>query len=60
MIFHFVLLVTERASEKSCTPVAGRELDVRQKEKLTLPDIKSLDPSTKSIYRVSIMYIILL
>ena len=52
MIFHFVLLVTKSAPVHSCTPVAGsyRELDGRQKGKLTLPDIKSLDPATKSVY----------
>ena len=49
LIFHFVLLVTKRASGNACTPVA--ELDGRQKAgKLTLPDIKNLDAATKSIY----------
>ena len=34
----------------ACTSVAGKQLDGRQKGKLTLPDIRSLDPATKSIY----------
>ena len=50
MIFHFVLLVAKSAPVNPRTPVAGRELEGRQKGKLTLPDIKSLDAVTKSIY----------
>ena len=44
------LLVTKRGSVNACTSVAGKQLDGRQKGKLTLPDIRSLDPATKSIY----------
>lgn len=41
--------VTKRGSVNACTSVAGKQLDGRQKGKLTLPDIRSLDPATKSI-----------
>ena len=48
-LFSF-LLVTKRGSVNACTSVAGKQLDGRQKGKLTLPDIRSLDPATKLIY----------
>ena len=38
-----------QTSVSACNPV-GRQLEGRQKGKLTLPDIKSLDPATKPIY----------
>ena len=48
-LFSF-LLVTKRGSVNACTSVAGKQLDGRQIGKLTLPDSRSLDPATKSIY----------
>ena len=50
LFFFFFLLVTKGGSVNACTSVAGKQLDGRQKGKLTLPDIRSLDPATKSIY----------
>lgn len=50
--FFSFLLVTKRGSVNACTSVAGKQLDGRQKGKLTLPDIRSLDPATKSIYLI--------
>ena len=38
-----------QTSVSACNPV-GRQLEGREKGKLTLPDIKSLDPATKPIY----------